>query len=475
MHSSERFKTRATHIQSCPPPTSPQFRRLSAMRSVKESKKRDSSDDVAAKHTDSALPLQAIICHQYPTLPRIVSISLTLLLFMLAGISPPVSGKNLMPCAGTIIDTSGPPRDDIDPNGNLSRLLVRHHPDNTTTYCHYDGNGNVTGLSDASGAQTAEYLYSAFGELLERSGSYADKNPYRFSTKPFEDVGGLYYYGYRYLQAAHGGWLSQDPLGETGGLNLHGFVGGDPINSFDSLGLLTEKQAMAADALWGGVLFGAAGGLVEGDLLTDMSAAQYLAACGEKQMAEDQFRDPSRYLKDATKGAVVGVVTGGVLKGGGALIKGPLSGAFSRISPYLDKLKKVANRPLGSFFRKNAAKGVATPHGLALQADSAAARAALGEVQSGATVYRQGTFGVQNTADAQFWSLQNPAGAQGFANKMGMPGGSGSPDWIMGGTVSRGSPVITRPAPGIGTNVGGAMEAVVPKNGVSNLWFHMPD
>lgn len=122
-----------------------------------------------------------------------------------------------------------------------------------------------------------------------------------------------------------------------------------------------------------------------------------------------------------------------------------------------------------------AAKGVATPHGLALQADSAAARAALGEVQSGATVYRQGSFGVQNTADAQFCSLQNPAGAQGFANKMGMPGGSGSPDWIMGGTVSRGSPVITRPAPGIGTNVGGAMEAVVPKNGVSNLWFHMLD
>ena len=91
-----------------------------------------------------------------------------------------------------------------------------------------------------------------------------------------------------------------------------------------------------------------------------------------------------------------------------------------------------------------AAKGVATPHGIALQADSAAARAALGEVQSGATVYRQGSFGVQNTADAQFWSLQNPAGTQGFANKMGMPGGSGSPDWIMGGTVSRGSPVITR-------------------------------
>ncbi|MES2996028.1 MAG: hypothetical protein V4733_04375 [Verrucomicrobiota bacterium] len=83
-----------------------------------------------------------------------------------------------------------------------------------------------------------------------------------------------------------------------------------------------------------------------------------------------------------------------------------------------------ANGATDCFGRSSlAAKSVATPHGLALQADTAAARAALGEVQSGATVYRQGSFGVQNTADAQFWSLQNPAGAQGFANKMGMPGG----------------------------------------------------
>jgi hypothetical protein len=121
------------------------------------------------------------------------------------------------------------------------------------------------------------------------------------------------------------------------------------------------------------------------------------------------------------------------------------------------------------------AKGIPTPHGIANQANTPAARAALGEVQSGTTVYRQGSFGVQNTADAQFWSLQNPAATRGFANQMGMPGGAAKPDWIMGGTVSPGSPVITRPAPGIGANAGGSMEAVVPSGGVRNTWFHMPD
>jgi RHS repeat-associated protein len=125
-------------------------------------------------------------------------------------------------------------------DGNGALLWTRDAASGETHYFHYDGNGNVTGLSNAAGDVTAEYLYSAFGELLERSGSYAEKNLYRFSTKPFEDVGGLYYYGYRYLQAAHGGWLSQDPLGETGGLNLHGFVGNDGLNHFDVLGLYPE-------------------------------------------------------------------------------------------------------------------------------------------------------------------------------------------------------------------------------------------
>jgi len=58
---SERFKTRATHIQSCPPPTSPHTRRFSAMRSFKGSEKRDSSDDFAARLHDFILPAQAMI------------------------------------------------------------------------------------------------------------------------------------------------------------------------------------------------------------------------------------------------------------------------------------------------------------------------------------------------------------------------------------------------------------------------------
>jgi len=38
-------------------------------------------------------------------------------------------------------------------------------------------------------------------------------------------------------QFAKNVWLSRDPIGENGGVNLYGYVGNRPTNSFDSLGL----------------------------------------------------------------------------------------------------------------------------------------------------------------------------------------------------------------------------------------------
>lgn len=44
---------------------------------------------------------------------------------------------------------------------------------------------------------------------------------------------------YPYENTTQLDWLSRDPLGEQGGLNLYGFVGNDPINKWDYLGLDT--------------------------------------------------------------------------------------------------------------------------------------------------------------------------------------------------------------------------------------------
>jgi RHS repeat-associated protein len=69
-------------------------------------------------------------------------------------------------------------------------------------------------------------------------GTLAAGNTYRFSGKEYDLHSGLYYFGYRFYDPNLQRWLNSDPIGERGGLNLYGFVGNNPINDVDQLGLL---------------------------------------------------------------------------------------------------------------------------------------------------------------------------------------------------------------------------------------------
>jgi RHS repeat-associated protein len=61
--------------------------------------------------------------------------------------------------------------------------------------------------------------------------------PIQFSTKRYDADTGLSYYGYRFYSPAIGKWITRDPIGETGGLNLYGFVNNNPMNFIDPMGL----------------------------------------------------------------------------------------------------------------------------------------------------------------------------------------------------------------------------------------------
>lgn len=55
----------------------------------------------------------------------------------------------------------------------------------------------------------------------------------QFSTKYQDDETGFLYYGFRYYSPELGRWLSRDPIGESGGINLYGYVHNNPINMID--------------------------------------------------------------------------------------------------------------------------------------------------------------------------------------------------------------------------------------------------
>jgi RHS repeat-associated protein len=126
--------------------------------------------------------------------------------------------------------------------GGIGGMLFQTDGATDETYhAFYDGHGNLVSLCDAFQVEVASYEYGPFGELLAIQGPYAGSNPMRYSTKYTDEESGLLYYGYRYYNPSTGRWLSRDPIGEEGGLNLYGFVGNEPTGSVDALGLEVWK------------------------------------------------------------------------------------------------------------------------------------------------------------------------------------------------------------------------------------------
>ncbi len=127
--------------------------------------------------------------------------------------------------------------------GGIGGLLAVDETQGTyqgTYWFLYDANGNVGQVLNATSTNNitlaAHYEYDPYGNVLWSKGPYKDDNPFRFSTKWFDEETGLYYYGYRYYSTRLGRWISRDPIGERGGLNVYAFVENIPTQVIDPLG-----------------------------------------------------------------------------------------------------------------------------------------------------------------------------------------------------------------------------------------------
>jgi RHS repeat-associated protein len=155
------------------------------------------------------------------------------------------------------------------------------------SYYHADGNGNVTYLIYSNQQPAAKYLYDPYGNTLSMSGPLAGANTYRFSSKEWNANSGLYYYLYRFYDPNLQRWPNRDPIWDKGFLVLHdrrrrtymmdlrqgvrfdlyGFVGNDPTDKNDVLGLLSACYAPMWDT--GGLLWHAYVQLSNGNTVSD--------------------------------------------------------------------------------------------------------------------------------------------------------------------------------------------------------------
>jgi len=113
----------------------------------------------------------------------------------------------------------------------------------TTTYLHSNWRGDVVMATDTAGNVVGEYSYTTFGEQLSVIGTYTPR--FTFSSKE-RDASGLVYHGFRYYSPVLCRWISEDPIGEDGGINLYQFCGNNPVNGIDPDG----EQAIEAFDYW---------------------------------------------------------------------------------------------------------------------------------------------------------------------------------------------------------------------------------
>jgi RHS repeat-associated protein len=141
--------------------------------------------------------------------------------------------------------TSG--RSALESAGGIGGLLAMYgtnrtpsNPNDDQQYWYlYDGNGNVGQVVSASNLSIAEtYDYDPYGKRIEASSATATAflQPFRFSTKYWDDETGLGNWGYRYYSPTLGRWISRDPMEEGDGAALYALVRNMPVVAADALG-----------------------------------------------------------------------------------------------------------------------------------------------------------------------------------------------------------------------------------------------
>jgi RHS repeat-associated protein len=112
-------------------------------------------------------------------------------------------------------------------------------------YFTRDHLGSIREVTDSSGAVVARYDYDPYGRRTQISGETDFE--FGFTGHYYHAQSGLHLAPFRAYSADLGRWLSRDPIGEAGGLNLYGYVGNSLIDHVDRFGLYGYAAKFWAD------------------------------------------------------------------------------------------------------------------------------------------------------------------------------------------------------------------------------------
>ena len=116
--------------------------------------------------------------------------------------------------------------------------LVSRRVGSTTTYYAFDERGNVSQRLSSTGGVVSSDLYDGYGARQSTVTVQPDPFGYGGQSGYYTDVEtGLIFCTYRYYDPAAGRFVTRDPIGYAGGINLYGYTGNNPVNEDDPDGL----------------------------------------------------------------------------------------------------------------------------------------------------------------------------------------------------------------------------------------------
>jgi RHS repeat-associated protein len=105
----------------------------------------------------------------------------------------------------------------------------------TSYYYTHDHLGCIREMTDSSGTIQARYDYDPYGRTTLVSGT--NLSDFQYAGMYAHQTSGLNLTKYRAYDPNTARWLARDPIGEDSGINLYGYVGNNPIDRADKLGL----------------------------------------------------------------------------------------------------------------------------------------------------------------------------------------------------------------------------------------------
>jgi RHS repeat-associated protein len=140
-----------------------------------------------------------------------------------------------------ILETTG--SDELHYSYDSRGQLVSFKLNGTPYFYTRNGQGDITGLIDASGAEVVKYTYDSWGKPISITGSLAltvgVKNPYRYRGYRYDTESGLYYLQSRYYDPSIKRFINADGLVDFRTLtsvNLYTYCANNPIRYSDESG-----------------------------------------------------------------------------------------------------------------------------------------------------------------------------------------------------------------------------------------------